>query len=190
MTKSPLPDSAKPPSRPRSSSSSAPASAARSLLQGCASFRSRPAPRRRRPRLPQRRTHAMTRTPCVPALVVDPGDSVLQVVNANLDQTPYGKQVIAVKRTGRGRLPDPDHRGRRRPCARHILLPELGVADQRDRRPRLLSLGEGSRRRSCHGDRGQRHEQRGQAHARRFPPRRPGAGQGAHLQAHLPACCG
>ncbi len=35
-----------------------------------------------------------------PRIVVDPGDSVLQVVNANLDQTPYGKQVIAVKRTG------------------------------------------------------------------------------------------
>ncbi len=34
-----------------------------------------------------------------PRIVVDPGDSVLQVVNANLDQTPYGKQVIAVKRT-------------------------------------------------------------------------------------------
>lgn len=35
-----------------------------------------------------------------PRIVVDPGDTVLQVVNANLDQTPYGKQVIAVKRTG------------------------------------------------------------------------------------------
>lgn len=35
-----------------------------------------------------------------PRIVVNPGDSVLQVVNANLDQTPYGKQVIAVKRTG------------------------------------------------------------------------------------------
>lgn len=35
-----------------------------------------------------------------PRIVVDPGDSVLQVVNANLNQTPYGKQVIAVKRTG------------------------------------------------------------------------------------------
>ncbi len=35
-----------------------------------------------------------------PRIVVDPGDTVLQVINASLDQTPYGKQVIAVKRTG------------------------------------------------------------------------------------------
>jgi hypothetical protein len=35
-----------------------------------------------------------------PRISLDPGDTVLQVINATLDQSPYQKQVIAVKRTG------------------------------------------------------------------------------------------
>jgi hypothetical protein len=35
-----------------------------------------------------------------PRISLDPGDTVLQIVNATLDQSPYQKQVIAVKRTG------------------------------------------------------------------------------------------
>ena len=35
-----------------------------------------------------------------PRISLDPADTVLQVINANLDQSPYQKQVIAVKRTG------------------------------------------------------------------------------------------
>ena len=35
-----------------------------------------------------------------PRISLDPTDTVLQVINANLDQSPYQKQVIAVKRTG------------------------------------------------------------------------------------------
>ena len=35
-----------------------------------------------------------------PRISLDPSDTVLQVVNAKLDQSPYEKQVIAVKRTG------------------------------------------------------------------------------------------